>query len=92
MCVISGRPNRMAEYGKWTGYEAARIVPLALEAFFLQDGLSLYITDKKGTETGINSAQNGLLLNSAVHKYFDQYLISVNPFVSIPLSSFGFPF
>ncbi len=30
----------------------------------------------------INSAQNGILLNSTLHKEFDQYLFSINPNVS----------
>jgi len=37
----------------------------------------------------INSSQNGFLLNFAVHRAFDQYLISVNPDDNFKIVAFG---
>lgn len=80
MCVVSGSVCGGAIDDDWTGFEAAHIVPLALEEMFTSTGLASY------TETGIHSPQNGILLRADLHKMFAQYLFSINP-VSIIRSS-----
>jgi HNH endonuclease len=68
---------------EWDRFEAAHVFPLASEALFIHDNLSRWITLGAPMESGINSVQNGLLLRVDVHRLFDQYLISINPDVSI---------
>ncbi|KAK9490463.1 HNH endonuclease-domain-containing protein [Lipomyces doorenjongii] len=77
-CVISGLRNPQALYGRWYGFEAAHIFPLALEAEFTAHNYRRWITNAQDGDA-LNSVQNGLLLSSIVHKLFDQYQISINP-------------
>jgi HNH endonuclease len=84
-CVITGDPNLMAEWGYWEGYQAAHVFPMHLESLWIQFDYGRWITNMDG-ETGtskINSLQNGLLMSSSFHSRFDQYLIGINPDVSI---------
>jgi len=88
-CVLSGLVNSGAYRGNWTLFEAAHIFPLEKEGLWIQCDFGRYITDMDDT-TGvskINSRQNGFILREDIHSLFDQYLISVNPDVSI-LSGF----
>ena len=39
--------------------------------------------DKYDGETGMHSVQNGNLLDSTAHIYFDKYLLAINPDVCI---------
>ena len=81
-CVITGE-----EYlgdDNWTGFEAAHIFPLAYEQHWTDHNYGRWISsipDRGGT---INSVQNGLLLDSAIHQCFDMYMFSINPDVRIP--------
>jgi hypothetical protein len=75
-----------AQFDRWDGFEAAHIFPTAYEGYWKDHGYDHWITippknDKGGT---INSVQNGMLLESAVHQLFDQYILSINPDVRIP--------
>ena len=82
-CVVTHIMNRKREYGKWSGYEAAHIFPLAYESQFTSQGLSRWITNKRGdSDTGINSCQNGLLLQATIHQLFDNYAFSIDVNVS----------
>ena len=83
--MITGLTNSMKNIARneWDRFEAAHVFPLASEALFIHDNLSRWITLGAPTESGINSVQNGLLLRVDVHRLFDQYLISINPDVSI---------
>lgn len=84
-CVITGVVNTRAARGNWTLFEAAHIFPLEKENLWIQWGYNRWITDMDDT-TGaskINSLQNGILLTTNIHKLFDQYLLSVNPDVSV---------
>lgn len=90
MCVASGSVCRGAIIDRWTPFEAAHVVPLALEWVFTSTVLASCVTSIPTGDTGINSPQNGILLRSDIHKMFDQYFFSVNPFVSIhPSSNMG---
>ncbi|EFR03627.1 hypothetical protein MGYG_06621 [Nannizzia gypsea CBS 118893] len=74
-CVITGRVNTVASLGKWRGFEAAHIFPLALSMIFTSCGFSNVITDNRG----IDSPINGLLLRSDIHQMWDGYEFAVNP-------------
>ncbi|KAK9359437.1 hypothetical protein V1504DRAFT_492974 [Lipomyces starkeyi] len=78
-CVITGTVNVNAPINVWRGFEAAHIFPLSSEGYWVQDGFSLWITNKGERETGINSCQNGLLMQSGIHQNFDGFDFSVNP-------------
>jgi hypothetical protein len=86
-CVITGREALSASRGNWTGFEAAHIFPLALEGLWTDYDYGRWIsTPPDGEEIRggkINSVQNGLLLDSAIHQLFDMYFISINPDVYI---------
>ncbi|KAK9350629.1 HNH endonuclease-domain-containing protein [Lipomyces doorenjongii] len=78
-CVITGTINRRADRDNWTGFHAAHIFPLSSEDNWVQNGLSRWITHKGERDTGINSCQNGLLMNPTIHELFDGFYFSINP-------------
>ncbi|KAJ8100164.1 HNH endonuclease-domain-containing protein [Lipomyces tetrasporus] len=79
-CVITGTVNTKAYRDVWTGFEAAHIFPLSSEEYFVQNGLSRWITNRMGPhDTGINSCQNGLLMQSNIHQSFDSFDFSIDP-------------
>ena len=84
-CVISGAVNTSAYRGDWSRFEAAHIFPLGKEGLWSEWGFGRWITDMDDTNgvSKINSLQNGILLRRDIHTIFDQYLISMNPDVSI---------
>ena len=82
-CVVTHIMNPDGEYDRWDGFEAAHIFPLAYESHFTSQGLSRWITNKRGdSDTGINSCQNGLLLREDIHTLFDNYKFSIHVDVS----------
>ena len=85
-CVISGVVNELAPYF-WAGFEAAHIFPLEKENLWTEWNYGRWITDMDDTVglSKINSCQNGFMLRSDIHQLFDQYLVSVNPDVSVLL-------
>ncbi|KAK9242638.1 HNH endonuclease-domain-containing protein [Lipomyces tetrasporus] len=79
-CVITGTVNDNAPSELWVGFEAAHIFPVSSEEYWMQNGLSLWITNRIGAhDTGINSSQNGLLMLSNIHQSFDGFHFSINP-------------
>ncbi|KAK9489554.1 HNH endonuclease-domain-containing protein [Lipomyces doorenjongii] len=78
-CVITGTINRRANRDNWTGFHAAHIFPLSSEDFWVQSGFSRWITNKGERDTGINSCQNGLLMEFTIHELFDGFYFSINP-------------
>ncbi|KAK9315525.1 HNH endonuclease-domain-containing protein [Lipomyces starkeyi] len=79
-CVITGVVNTGVRVDDWTGFEAAHIFPLSSEDYWWQSGFSRWITNRKDErDTGINSCQNGLLMQSSIHQKFDGFHFSVNP-------------
>lgn len=96
-CVITGVPNCCdcrsapsfeASYVScdcWTGFEAAHVFPLERESTWIKSNHSQWITDMDNTigVSKINSLQNGLLLQKHIRELFNNYLISVNPDVSL---------
>ncbi|KAK9241408.1 hypothetical protein V1525DRAFT_429152 [Lipomyces kononenkoae] len=79
-CVITGVPVSQRErlLRRWTIYDAAHIFPVALESIFhnYNFGELVVLDDRDGSA---NSPQSGLLLQTNVHRLFDQYEISINP-------------
>ncbi|KAK9427447.1 hypothetical protein V1505DRAFT_417501 [Lipomyces doorenjongii] len=62
------------------GFHAGHIFPLASEEYWVQNGFSRWITNRRGDhDTGINSCQNGLLMLSNIHEKFDGFDFSINP-------------
>ena len=78
-CVISGEKAVGASFDDWTGFEAAHIFPLAYEGHWIKHGYDRWITIRPELGGTINSVQNGMLLDSAVHQLFDSYNLSINP-------------
>ena len=83
-CVISGRAvinfNGISSY---TGFNAARVFPLAYENHWREHGYSHWITVEPPRGGKINSVQNGLLLSNEIHALFDTYSLSIDPDVRI---------
>ncbi|KAK9327185.1 HNH endonuclease-domain-containing protein [Lipomyces starkeyi] len=79
-CVITGLLNPAAYINEWTSFEAAHIFPLSHEELFIRLNYPQYATIRSGeNDTGINSCQNGLLMQSGIHKQFDSYNFAVDP-------------
>ena len=84
-CVISG-VKHMSAAGNWTSFEAAHIFPLELENLWIEFNYGRWVDDGMDHNagiSGINSCQNGFLIQSTAHGLFDQYLLSMNPDVHI---------
>ncbi|KAG9232165.1 HNH endonuclease-domain-containing protein [Amylocarpus encephaloides] len=77
-CVISGKRAVGAYRDDWTGFEAAHIFPLAYESYWREYSYDRWITIRQELGGTINSVQNGMLLNSAIHQLFDSYNLSIN--------------
>jgi len=79
-CVISGliNPEAHIQANIWGDFQATHIFPPEHESLWTECDYGREITDIDDT-LGIDSCQNGFLLDTAIHTKFDQYLISVNP-------------
>ncbi|KAJ8100051.1 HNH endonuclease-domain-containing protein [Lipomyces tetrasporus] len=79
-CVITGIVNTEADDNIWRGFEATHVFPRSSEEYWVQNGFSRWITNRMGEcDTGINSSQNGLLMQSTIHQKFDGFDFSINP-------------
>jgi len=87
-CVVTGRQAARAQYGSWTGLQAAHIFPLAYEGHWKANNFGQWITIPPATESAgsINSVQNGMLLRNDIHALFDSYEFSINPDVCTYIS------
>jgi hypothetical protein len=72
-----------APYNIWRGFEAAHIFPLAYEEHWRNNNFARWISIPSIAGGSINSIQNGILLNSAIHQLFDSFAFSINPDVCI---------
>ena len=84
-CVISGIVNRRAPFNQWSGFQAAHIFPLESESYWIAQDYGRWIRDVTPGVAKINSCQNGFLLRADIHTDFDNYLVSVNPDVSVAI-------
>ncbi|RPA89310.1 hypothetical protein L873DRAFT_1722478 [Choiromyces venosus 120613-1] len=87
-CVITGRP---ALLGRWKALQAAHIFPLAYEGNWNDHGYGRWITlpPARDSDGSINSVQNGTLLDSTMHGFFDSYDLTINPDDNYKIVSFG---
>ncbi|KAN0071121.1 HNH endonuclease [Elaphomyces granulatus] len=87
-CVISGDviPERVIARGVWTGFEAAHVFPLTLNQLFNSFGYNDLLTHN--IPPGVNS-QNGILLRSDIHRYWDSYSLAINPDNGYGIQSFS---
>ncbi|KAK9353106.1 hypothetical protein V1523DRAFT_450331 [Lipomyces doorenjongii] len=93
-CVITGLVNTQAYRDRWTGFEATHIFPLSSEEYFVRSGFARWITKRADEhDTGINSCQNGLLMQNSIHALFDDVGFAVNPDDGYKITCFdGDPF
>ncbi|KAK9482973.1 hypothetical protein V1527DRAFT_454531 [Lipomyces starkeyi] len=93
-CVITGLVNTQAYRDRWTGFEATHIFPLSSKEYFVQSGFIRWITNRRDEhDTGINSCQNGLLMQTSIHALFDDFGFAVNPDDGYKIACFdGDPF
>ncbi len=82
-CIIIGEEVLGTQYGYWEGFEAAHIFPLAYEQYWKSQGYSRWLSIIPDIGGSINSVQNGILLESAIHQLFDMYKLAINPDVCI---------
>ncbi|RPB04293.1 hypothetical protein L873DRAFT_1833304 [Choiromyces venosus 120613-1] len=75
-CVFTGHRS-----GRWKGLQAAHIFPLAYEGYWKDNGYGRWITLPPTNDSDglINSVQNGILLDSTMHGFFDSYDLTINP-------------
>ncbi|EZF35531.1 hypothetical protein H109_01523 [Trichophyton interdigitale MR816] len=89
-CVVTGIINIYAQFGAWEGFEAAHVFPLQ-QNIWVEHGFGRWASNIENQVGGlsINSIQNGLLLKSNVHQFFDAYKISINPDDGYKVVCFG---
>ena len=89
-CVISGKINRIAELDIWAGFEAAHVWPPHKGQEWVNQRAYRWITDAESSDPDygarMNSGQNGMILDAAIHGLFDKYLVGVDPDVRASLS------
>ncbi|KAK9312354.1 HNH endonuclease-domain-containing protein [Lipomyces starkeyi] len=79
-CVITGLPNPVAFINDWTSFEAAHIFPLSHDELFRSLNYPQFVTNRSDeTDIGINSCQNGLLMQSTIHQQFNTFKFAVDP-------------
>ncbi|KAK9350370.1 hypothetical protein V1523DRAFT_420090 [Lipomyces doorenjongii] len=82
-CVITGTMNIRADMDIWVGFHAAHVFPLSHLQLFVSSGLSRCITNgERGSDSWINSCQNGLLMQS------NTFCFSINPDDNYKIVSF----
>jgi len=77
-CILSSyRPFP----GTWEAMQATHIFPLAYEGYWNDHNYGRWITIPPANESHglINSVQNGILLKSDMHDFFDCYDLTINP-------------
>ena len=86
-CVLTGKRPPRPNYPNWKIFEAAQIVPMAQEMYWIDMGFDDLIeippAGDSEADSAINSIQNGMLLSREVHVFFDDYDVSINPDVYI---------
>jgi hypothetical protein len=85
-CLFTGHRS-----GRWIGLEAAHIFPLAYEGYWKDHNYGRWITvpPTNPSHGSINSVQNGILLDSSMHHYFDSYHLTINPDDNYKIVSFA---
>ena len=82
-CVVRKMVNPSQPH-LWIGFSAAHIFPIAHQETWIAGNFDQYISLPPTTgKKGINSVQNGLLLDAGIHQMFNAYLFSIDPDVSL---------
>ncbi|KAJ5384397.1 hypothetical protein N7517_002308 [Penicillium concentricum] len=92
-CAITGQ-NRSGTYEEpFLGLEATHVFPVSMLGEWRRGEYRRYITDTRPDseigETRLYSAQNGLLLSSDIHTWFDNFRLGVDPDSDYKIIVFG---
>jgi len=88
-CVITDDRVRVAQVGRWRGFDTCHVFPLTYKGNWKEigyDGLSNPFSNESDVDY-INSVRGGILLNCTIHRYFDAYEVTINPDVGMASSS-----
>ncbi|PUU76588.1 hypothetical protein B9Z19DRAFT_1129576 [Tuber borchii] len=79
-CAITGTVAELGHHGVWWSFEAAHIYPLAYQGHWDEKNYDRWvkILPANGSDTKLNSIQNGILLRRDIHSHFDAYDVSIN--------------
>jgi hypothetical protein len=85
-CVFTGIRS-----SRWRAMQAVHIFPLAYEGYWKDHNYGRWITvpPTNPSHGSINSVQNGILLDSSMHHYFDFYDLTINPDDNYKIVSFA---
>ena len=85
--VLTGEIATTGYAGLWCGFQAAHLFPISHATEWAQEGYGSWISPEYIPQSGgtINSVQNGMLIQNTYHELFDNYLIAINPDVSIQI-------
>ncbi|KAG0639261.1 hypothetical protein HOY80DRAFT_1016005 [Tuber brumale] len=80
-CIITGMRAVLAHVGRWRGFEATHIFPLAYESQWndCNYGRLIIVPPTNESHGSINSVQNGITLTSDMHEFFASYDLAINP-------------
>ncbi|KAG0639262.1 hypothetical protein HOY80DRAFT_1045733 [Tuber brumale] len=80
-CILSGEPATLGHAGRWRGFEAAHIFPLAYLGKWNDYNYDSIIDFPPAIASHgpMNSIQNGILLTRVMHAFFDAYEVAINP-------------
>lgn len=88
-CAISNAVNPGKWRNRWGGLQAAHVFPLERGSEFQAMGGDRWITDGESLAQKLNSAQNGMILDSAIHSLFDSFSIAIDVDVSATTLNFA---
>ncbi|OQD71097.1 hypothetical protein PENPOL_c001G03200 [Penicillium polonicum] len=92
-CAITGPSTLVSHQHPFQGVEATHVFPVSMLEGWRRDGYRRYITDTRPNseigESGLYSAQNGLLLRADIHAYFDAFIIGIDPDADYKIIAFG---
>ncbi|KAJ5616306.1 hypothetical protein N7537_001420 [Penicillium hordei] len=92
-CTVTGPSTLVIEDQPFQGVDATHVFPVSMLEQWRRDGYRRYITDTRPNseigESGLYSAQNGLLLRADMHAYFDAFQIGIDPDADYKIILFG---
>ncbi|CAG8016219.1 hypothetical protein PENNAL_c0002G04312 [Penicillium nalgiovense] len=92
-CVISGPPRLTNIKCPFRGLDATHVFPVSMLEEWKRNGYRQYITDARPNseigESGLFSAQNGLLLCTDIHTQFDDFQVGIDPDAEYKIIVFG---
>ncbi|KAJ5487017.1 hypothetical protein N7530_001317 [Penicillium desertorum] len=92
-CAITGQSRPIDLERPFLALDATHIFPVCMIEEWRRDGYRKYITytrpDSGIGESGLYSAQNGLLLSADIHVHFDDFRIGIDPDSDYKIIVFG---